>query len=135
MKKNIYESMAIIDPMLEDDQAEEIIKKISETIEQNGGAIREIDRWGRRRLTYPIKKNKMGNYVVLQFEAPTASVSILERWYRLNESILRFLTIALPPNALEHFEELKVKKIEIVEEVLVEPEIEIPDLPVDPIEE
>lgn len=129
MRKNIYESMVIIDPMLEDDQAEEIIKKIIETIEVNGGSMREIDRWGRRRLTFPIRKSKMGNYVVLQFEAPTSSLAILERWYRLNESVLRFLTIMLPTNALEHFEDLKTKKIEIVEEVLVEPGIEIPDIP------
>lgn len=127
--------MAIIDPVLEDDQAEEIIKKISETIEQNGGTIREIDKWGRRRLTFPIKKSKMGNYVVIQFEAPTNSVTVLERWYRLNESILRFLTITLPPNALQHFEELKTKKIEIVEEVLVDPETVIPDIPDVPSEE
>lgn len=129
MRKNIYESMVIIDPMLEDDQAEEIIKKIIETIEVNGGSMREIDRWGRRRLTFPIRKSKMGNYVVLQFEAPTSSLTILERWYRLNESVLRFLTIMLPPNALEHFEDLKTKKIEIVEETLIEPEIEMPDIP------
>jgi len=101
MRKQSYESVVLINAALEDEQVENTITRIQETITSHGGEIIELDRWGRKRLAYPIKKSKSGYYVVIRFESTTDLVSILERNYRLDENIIRYLTIALDKYALE----------------------------------
>ena len=102
MRKNHYESVVIINAALEDDQIDQTISRIKETITTNGGEISNFDNWGRKRLAYPIQKSKSGYYVVIQFTAPVALVATLERMYRLDETIIRYLTISLDKKALEH---------------------------------
>lgn len=102
MRKNHYESVVIINAALEDDQIDQTISRIKETITTNGGEISNFDNWGRKRLAYPIQKSKSGYYVVIQFTAPVAAIAILERMYRLDETIIRYLTISLNKKALEH---------------------------------
>jgi small subunit ribosomal protein S6 len=109
MKTNIYESAVIINAALEDEQIDSVISHIKETISHNGGEIREIENWGRKRLAYMVKKSKIGYYVFFRFNAPSSIVSKLERTYVLDEHILRFLTIKLDNDAIEHIE--KHKKI------------------------
>jgi small subunit ribosomal protein S6 len=109
MKNNIYESAVIINAALEDDQIDTVISRTKETIMNNGGEIREIENWGRKRLAYMVKKSKIGYYVFFRFNAPSSIVSKLERTYVLDEHILRFLTIKLDNDAVEHIE--KNKKI------------------------
>ncbi|HOI30640.1 MAG TPA: 30S ribosomal protein S6 [Melioribacteraceae bacterium] len=101
MRARNYESVVLINAALEDDQIESTISRILEVITTNGGEIIEADKWGRKRLAYPIKKAKSGYYLVLRFKAPTELISILERNYRLDENIIRYITIALDKNALE----------------------------------
>ena len=107
MKTNIYESAVIINAALEDEQIDSVISRIKETISHNGGEIREIENWGRKRLAYMVKKSKIGYYVFFRFNAPSSIVSKLERTYVLDEHILRFLTIKLDNDAIEHIEKHK----------------------------
>lgn len=107
MKTNIYESAVIINAALEDEQIDSVISRIKETISHNGGEIREIENWGRKRLAYMVKKSKIGYYVFFRFTAPSSIVSKLERTYVLDEHILRFLTIKLDSDAIEHIEQHK----------------------------
>jgi small subunit ribosomal protein S6 len=107
MKTNIYESAVIINAALEDEQIDSVISHIKETISHNGGEIREIENWGRKRLAYMVKKSKIGYYVFFRFNAPSSIVSKLERTYVLDEHILRFLTIKLDNDAIEHIEKNK----------------------------
>ena len=74
---------------------------MQETITTHGGELIEVDKWGRKRLAYPIKKAKSGYYVVIRFSATTDLVATLERNYRLDENIIRYLTIQLDKFALE----------------------------------
>jgi small subunit ribosomal protein S6 len=104
MKANTYESAVIINAALEDEQIETVITRIKEAIEHNGGEIRDIENWGRKRLAYMVKKSKIGYYVFFRFNAPSNIVSKLERNYILDEHILRFLTIKLDSDAIEHIE-------------------------------
>jgi small subunit ribosomal protein S6 len=97
----MYESVVLINATLEDEQIESTIARIHEVITANGGEIVETDKWGRKRLAYPIKKAKSGYYLVLRFKAPTELISTLERNYRLDENIIRYITIALDKFALE----------------------------------
>lgn len=101
MRARNYESVVLINAALEDDQIEATISRILEVLTTNGGEIIEADKWGRKRLAYPIKKAKSGYYLVLRFKAPTELISTLERNYRLDENIIRYITIALDKNALE----------------------------------
>jgi small subunit ribosomal protein S6 len=101
MPKRTYESVAIINAALEDDQIEATIARMQETITTHGGEIIEVDKWGRKRLAYPIKKAKSGYYVIFRFSATTDLISVLERNYRLDENVIRYLTIQLDKFALE----------------------------------
>jgi len=123
VKNNVYESAILINAALDDEQIEAIIGRIKETILNNGGEIREIENWGRKRLAYTVKKSKIGYYVIIRFNAPTNLVSKLERFYSLDEYILRYLTISLDNDALEQLER---NKIQATKESPVIPEIEVP---------
>lgn len=101
MKQRTYESVVLINAALEDDQIEVILNKIQETITSHGGSIIEIDKWGRKRLAYPIKKTKSGYYAIFRFTATPDLIATLERNYRLEENIYRYLTIVLDKFALE----------------------------------
>lgn len=102
MKTNHYESVVIINAALEDDQIDVTCGRIEELIKSNGGEITDVDKWGRKRLAYPIQKSKSGYYIVYRFIAPREVVSKLERAYRLDESIIRYLTIVLDKKAIEY---------------------------------
>ncbi|MEG8990334.1 30S ribosomal protein S6 [Ignavibacteria bacterium 4148-Me] len=107
MRTKIYESVVIINAALEDEQVEATISRLREVITTHGGEIVDIDRWGRKRLAYPIQKAKSGYYVIIRFNAPTNLISILERSLRLDENVIRYLTIALDKFALEAIKKQK----------------------------
>jgi len=116
MRKRTYESVVIINAALEDEQVEATISRMQETITTHGGELIELDKWGRKRLAYPIKKAKSGYYVVIRFSATTDLVSTLERNYRLDENVIRYLTIQLDKFALEAIAKQKeaIKNAELI---------------------
>jgi len=111
MNTNVYESAVMINAALDDEQIESIISRIKETIKNNGGEIREIENWGRKRLAYVVKKSKIGYYAIFRFNAPSNIVSKLERTFSLDEQILRYLTIKLDNDAIEYLEKNKLNSI------------------------
>lgn len=100
-KQRMYESTVIINASLDDAQVEAVIARISDTIAKNGGTITALNKWGRKRLSYPINKKTNGFYVNIEFTAPPTLVAALERSYQLDEMVLRYLTIALERKAIE----------------------------------
>jgi len=119
MTKKMYESAVLINAALEDDQIQSIISSIKELISSNEGEIIDIDDWGRKRLAYMIKKSKVGYYIVFHINAYPQIISILEKFYKLDESILRYLTIKLTKNALEQIKKNKEQLIVEAENVIV----------------
>lgn len=121
MRARNYESVVLINAALEDEQIEATISRILEVLTTNGGEIVEVDKWGRKRLAYPIKKAKSGYYLILRFKAPTQLITTLERNYRLDENIIRYITIALDKFALEAIAKQKEssKAVEVVAEEVV----------------
>ena len=111
MKKKVYECAVLINAALEDDQIEAIIDRIKETISGNGGQIREIENWGRKRLAYTVRKSKIGYYVIFRLNAPSDLISKLERFFQLDENILRYLSVNLSKDALDQIERDKVQTI------------------------
>ena len=121
MRINVYESAVMINAALDDELIDSIILKIKETIINNGGEIREIENWGRKRLAYMVKKSKIGYYAIFRFTAPSKIIAKLERYFSLDEQILRYLTIKLDTEAVEYLEK---NKIVPVEEAAVIPPLE-----------
>jgi small subunit ribosomal protein S6 len=85
--------MFIVKPTLTEEETAAQIETVKANIEKNGGEIVAVDDMGTRNLAYEIKKNKRGYYYVIYFKAPTESINELERNYRVNENILRFIFI------------------------------------------
>ncbi len=107
MKQKQYESVVIINATLEDDKVESVIKKIQDTLTNGGAEITDVEKWGRKRLAYPIKKQKTGYYVVIRFISDPAFIAKLDRFYRLEEEIYRSLTVILDKEALAYLAKKK----------------------------
>lgn len=88
----IYDSTIIFHPQIEDAGFDGRIKGAVELIQRYGGTIVNENRYGMRRLAYEIQKTTQGYYIGLVYDAPPAAVTELERWLRLDELCLRFLT-------------------------------------------
>ncbi|MCA2004533.1 MAG: 30S ribosomal protein S6 [Ignavibacterium sp.] len=125
MKSGVYESAILINAALEDNQIESVINRVKEFITTNGGQIRDFENWGRKRLAYPVEKSKIGYYAIFRFDAPGSIVSKLERFYNLDEHILRYLTIKLSKEALEQIEKNKTQSVSIKEDSIPEPEVNL----------
>jgi small subunit ribosomal protein S6 len=120
MRTGVYESAVLINAALDDQQIDAILSRIKDLITNNGGQIREIDNWGRKRLAYPVEKSKIGYYAIFRFDAPSDIVAKLERIYTLDEQILRFVTLKLSNDALEQLEKNKTLSSIIKDEVIPE---------------
>ncbi|MBM7624324.1 30S ribosomal protein S6 [Sporohalobacter salinus] len=88
-----YETMFILNPDLEDDITEEIVENIKNTIDESKGEISNIDKWGTKKLAYELDDHKAGYYTVINFNGKGETVDELERVYRLNDNILRFIIL------------------------------------------
>jgi small subunit ribosomal protein S6 len=109
VKQQQYESVVLINAALEDEQIDAIINRIKESITTHGGELIEVDKWGRKRLAYPVQKSKTGYYVIFRFESDTSLIAIYERGLRLDETVIRYLTIALDSKAIEAIAKQKLK--------------------------
>ncbi len=94
--RRTYETTLIVNAALEDPDVEALISKVTGYVENHGGEILLIDKWGRKRLAYPINKKFNGFYVRIEFEAAPSTIPILERFMVLEDTILRHLTLLLP---------------------------------------
>ena len=88
-----YESMLIARQDLGQSQVNDIVATLSDAIKKEGGEVVNVDNWGLKNLAYRIKKNRKGYYVVLNISAPSSAIFEYERLARLNEDIIRFMTV------------------------------------------
>ncbi|MFW2330748.1 MAG: 30S ribosomal protein S6 [Nitrospinota bacterium] len=88
-----YESVLILSYDLDDDKITKFINSFMKIIEPNGGSILLEDRWGKKRLAYPIKKQKSGYYILLKFEAAPADISEIEKFCKYSDLLLKVLII------------------------------------------
>lgn len=85
-----YESMIVLHPDLTEEQLTTENEKILAIIKSFGGEILKTDVWGKRTMTYEIKKKKEGFYLINYFKMETKNLTELENQYKLNENILRY---------------------------------------------
>ena len=96
---SFYEHVFIARQDLTPDQVSKLTDKYASVIETNGGKVGKREDWGLRTLAYRIQKNRKGYYVLLNIDAPAAAVQELERQMRVDEDIIRHLTVKV--DALE----------------------------------
>lgn len=89
----LYEHIIIVRQDVSSAQVESLTEELSALVSENGGSVEKVEQWGLRNLAYRIKKNRKGHYVLLNLDAPAAAVAELERIERINEDIIRIMTI------------------------------------------
>ncbi|QQE78939.1 30S ribosomal protein S6 [Alicyclobacillus sp. SO9] len=90
-----YETMYVLKPDLEAEQTAELVEKYQSLVTEHEGQIDELQEMGKRRLAYEIDKYREGYYVLMQYTADTDFTKELERIMRIEDSILRYLTVRL----------------------------------------
>ncbi|MCH2305626.1 MAG: 30S ribosomal protein S6 [SAR202 cluster bacterium] len=86
-----YEIVFISNPEITDQEIEELVKIVSKEINDLSGTIIKTDIWGLKKLSYPIKKFREGNYVLIEFDILPSSISKLNKTVESNETIIRSL--------------------------------------------
>lgn len=102
-----YEVTVIVNGALEDDQTTQMVDRIAEFITRNGGEIKTTNHWGRRRLAYAIDKKNNGYYVQFEFDGPSELVPQLERFFHIEENVIRHLILQLDELDLRRRDEMR----------------------------
>lgn len=90
-----YELTVVFSPEVSEEDLGAEIEKVSELITQKGGEVAEVNRWGRRRLAYPIRRFREGNYVLTQFKLEPNLAVELDSKLQSSEEILRYLLVRM----------------------------------------
>ena len=93
-----YENLVIVKPTFTAEEIQSSLKAIEEVITSNGGEIATTDSMGMRKLAYPIDKNERGYYHVIYYSIAPSAINEIERRFRINEDLLRFVTIKYDTN-------------------------------------
>ncbi len=99
--KRLYESMYIVDTSLTDEQVDSIIGKYSKVITDQGGEVRAVGRWDKRRLAYEVKGRREGLYILMFFEGEPAAAAELDRVYRISDDVFRHLITRVEPDHVD----------------------------------
>ena len=89
----IYENLFIVRPDATEEEIDALVEQMSKNVTSAGGTVDKVDKWGKRRLAYRVEKNREGFYVLLQFTAEPAIVKEFERRMRVQDSVIKFLTV------------------------------------------
>ena len=112
--KNFYEVTFIINPVLEEEQVKEVKEKFESFITEKGAEIDEVDEWGIKRLAYEIDGKNSGYFVNAYFHADGAIVSDLERYFKLENNVLRNILLKYDNKMLKHRELQKKGKLPVI---------------------
>ncbi len=84
-----YELVCIVHPDLDENAFKGVLEKVSNWVTESGGTVDKLDVWGRRRMAYSIRKQREGQYAVMNISMPSSVAAELERNLRFQENILR----------------------------------------------
>ncbi len=121
-----YEQVCILRPSLSEDEINRVIDSTTQLIQDDDGSVIFLNKWGMRKLAYPIKKELQGYYVLCDFAASSAVVSEIERKFRIDDAVLKYLTVKI--SAAISIEEIEAARSEAEAQAIVpEPEEESHD--------
>jgi len=143
-----YETICIIDPDLSQDERDPIFERLNDLVPQQGGFVVDQDEWGNQKLAYEIKKKARGYYVRIDYCGTGALVDEMERFFRIDDRVLKYMTILLEEDAdveaikaemaaaaeaKTQKEQAEQAKADAAAEAAVEEEAAAPEEPVAPI--
>jgi small subunit ribosomal protein S6 len=108
-----YETIFILDPDLSDDQRGPVFERVTDLIPRHDGLLVVLDKWGTKKLAYEIKKKPRGYYVRLDFCGNGHLVDEIERFFRIDDRVLKYMTILME----------KAVDIEKIKEEMVQAEV------------
>jgi small subunit ribosomal protein S6 len=108
-----YETIFILDPDLSDDQRDSVFERVTDLIPRHDGLLVVLDKWGTKKLAYEIKKKPRGYYVRLDFCGNGHLVDEIERFFRIDDRVLKYMTILME----------KAVDIEKIKEEMVQAEV------------
>jgi small subunit ribosomal protein S6 len=91
----IYEELFILRPDITDEEVAPVIEQVRGVVTAAGGTVDKEERWGVRKLAYRIEKRAEGYYVLLQLTCPASTVKEVERRLRVNDAVLKYLTVRI----------------------------------------
>jgi small subunit ribosomal protein S6 len=91
----LYEVMFIVRPDVDDEEVDKLIEGFSSTVKTGGGVVKTVEKLGRRKLAYMVRRFNDGNYVLLTVEAGGPVVLELERRLRVTEPVIKFITVRM----------------------------------------
>jgi len=91
----LYEVMFIVRPDVADEEVDKLVTGFTTTITSGGGVVKSVEKMGRRKLAYLVRKFNDGNYILLTIEANGAGVLELERRLRVTEQVIKFITVRM----------------------------------------
>lgn len=90
-----YETVFIARQDLSENQVKELTKGFEDIIKKEGGKVTKTEQWGLRNLAYRINKSRKGHYILIETDGPGSAIIEVERNLRLNEDVMRYMTIKL----------------------------------------
>ena len=96
-----YQSVLILKPDLDEAQVDQSVEKITSILQKFGGSILKLDKWGKKRLAYRVKKNKFGYYLNIYHTCESGKVPDLEKEYQLYDLVIKYLVIRLEERDIE----------------------------------
>jgi small subunit ribosomal protein S6 len=99
-----YETVFILNPVLSEEQMKDTVEKFVKVLKNAKANVINVEHWGLRKLAYPIQRKSTGFYNLIEFSAAPEVVNQLETEFRRDESVMRFLTVALDKYALQYNE-------------------------------
>ena len=94
-----YETIIITDPDLSAEQREPVLQRVNDVVEQGDGYLALTDEWGARKLAYEVKKKDRGYYIRFDYCGTGAVVDEIERFFRIDDRILKFMTVLVDKTA------------------------------------
>ena len=94
-----YETIFIASPTLTDEQVDDLVRHFEGIIAEQGGELLKTDKWGRKKLAYEVQKYSEGYYTLFEYQAGSALVAELERRFRNDDPVIKFLSVRMDEQA------------------------------------
>lgn len=95
----LYESIFIVRPSLSDDDTNKLIDKMKGVLDRAGASLLKMENWGKKKLAYEVGRERKGTFVYFHFRSGGEVIGELERSYRLEDSVIKFLTVRVDQTA------------------------------------